>query len=281
MNPSIRNGIIAFAATAAILIITQPASSQGMRERIRERVAQRVSERMQQSIREDMVSGGESHSYGADALQTLAFWRPQSAPNVRRGPAPLIIFVHGGGWKRGSLENATGKAKVEHFTAQGYAFASINYRLVPDATVEQQAADVASALAYLKAHAGELGVDPARIVLMGHSAGAHLIALVGTDPRYFTAAGLGMNDVRGIIPLDGAAYDVPSQMGENARLLGETYAQAFGTDPARQQALSPTRHAAGPNAPAFLLMYVQRADGIRQAEGLAKALKASGTAVAG
>ena len=96
--------------------------------------------------------------------------------------APLVIFVHGGGWKRGDKNNATGQHKARHYVRQGYAFASINYRLVPDATVEQQAADVASAVAYLRGNAQRLGIDAKLIVLMGHSAGAHLVALVGTRP---------------------------------------------------------------------------------------------------
>ena len=127
--------------------------------------------------------------------------------------------------------------------------------------------------------ADTLGIDRQRVVLMGHSAGAHLVALVGTDPQYLAGAGLTFSDVAGIIPLDGAGYDVPSQMGENQALLGDTYEQAFGTDPARQLALSPTSHAAAPNAPAFLILHVERADAKRQSEGLATALRSAGTPV--
>ena len=118
-----------------------------------------------------------------------------------------------------------------------------------DCFEEQQAADVASALAYVIAHAGELGIDPRRIVLMGHSAGAHLVALVGTDPAYLKAVGLDEASVAGVIPIDGAAYDVPAQLKVGARIMGATYEQAFGTDPARQKTLSPTMQAAAPNAP--------------------------------
>ena len=170
-----------------------------------------------------------------------------------------------------------GSAKLEHWQAAGYAVASINYRLVPDVGVEQQAADVAGAVAYLMANAARLGFDRDRIALVGHSAGAHLVALVGTDPQYLRAAGLSLDDIDGVVPLDGAAYNVPDQMDENARLMGDTYAQAFGTDPARQRALSPTFHAEGPNAPAFLILHVAREDGRRQSEELAAALVRAGT----
>ena len=124
-----------------------------------------------------------------------------------------------------------------------------------------------------------MGIDPARIVLMGHSAGAHLVALVGTDPRYLAAAGLTLADLRGVIALDGAAYDVARQVDAAGPLMRRTYAQAFGADPLRQRALSPTLQAAAPNAPAFLLLHVERADGKAQAQGLAVALAQAGTQV--
>jgi len=213
-------------------------------------------------------------SYGADRLQSLDFW-----PAAGKGPAPLVLFVHGGGWKRGSKDNATGRYKAAHYTAEGYAFASVDYRLVPEATVEQQAQDVADALAALLKRADSLGIARGKVVLMGHSAGAHLVALVGTDPQYLRKAGLSYADIKGVIPLDGAAYDVPEQMQEGPRVMGGTYRQAFGDDPARQRALSPTLQAAAPNAPAFLLLHVQRADGVRQAEALEAALRKAGTPV--
>lgn len=245
------------------LLMAGGADAQTLRERWAARMA-----KGQQS-----PAGAQTLAYGADTLQTLDYWRGKGAK------PPLLVFVHGGGWKRGSKDNATGAAKVDHYTGLGYAFASINYRLVPAATVEDQAQDVADAVAFLRGKAGALGFDPDRIVLMGHSAGAHLAALVGTDMRYFAKAGLSPNAVRGVIPLDGAAYDVPRQMQEGGRFMAGTYEQAFGTDPARQRALSPTLQAARPNAPAFLILHVDRADGTAQSEGLAAALRAGGTPV--
>lgn len=214
-------------------------------------------------------------AYGTDRLQNLDYTPAQDVS----GPAPLILFVHGGGWKRGDKDNATGHWKVPHFTDEGYAFASIDYRLVPDATVEQQAQDVADALAALIKRSRELGIAARKVVLMGHSAGAHLVALVGTDPQYLRKAGLSFADIAGVIPIDGAAYDVPRQMTEGPRIMQETYRQAFGLDPARQRALSPTWQAKAPNAPAFLLLHVQRPDGVSQAEALESALRKAGTLV--
>lgn len=214
-------------------------------------------------------------SYGSDPLQALNLWVPANAQ-----PAPLVLFVHGGGWKRGSKENAGSRAMPGHMLAQGYAFASIDYRLVPAATVEQQASDVAASLAYLLERADDLGIDRNRVVLTGHSAGAHLVALVGTDEQYLRGAGLSFADIDGVMPNDGAAYDIPAQMAQAGPMMSKTYTQAFGTDSARQQALSPTFHAASPNAPDFLLIHVQREDGVAQNKALAAALEAGGSRVA-
>ncbi|MEQ1749800.1 MAG: alpha/beta hydrolase fold domain-containing protein, partial [Prosthecobacter sp.] len=147
-------------------------------------------------------------------------------------------------------------------------------------TVEQQAQDVANAIAYLIGRAEPLGFDATRVVLMGHSAGAHLSALVGTDMKYLEKAGLGSKTLRGVIPLDGACYDVPRQIVEGGEFMHDTYIQAFGNEKERQLALSPAHHAAAPNAPAFLILHVQRVDGTAQSRALGEALKKAGTTVA-
>jgi acetyl esterase/lipase len=105
------------------------------------------------------------------------------------------------------------------------------------------------------------------------------VALVGTDERYLRAAGLSFADLAGVIPIDGAAYDVPAQMADAGGLMKQTYQFVFGTDLERERALSPTFNAAAPNAPRFLLLHVERPDGIRQAQELARALKAAGADV--
>lgn len=218
-------------------------------------------------------------AYGTDPLQALDFWPAVLPGDPAMPPAPLVVFVHGGGWKRGSKDNASGPWKQVHYPQAGYAYASINYRLVPDATVEQQASDVAQALRALLDRAATLGIDRQRVVLMGHSAGAHLVALVGTDERYLRGAGLSFRDLAGVIPIDGAAYDVPRQIAEGGRFMQGTYREAFGTDPVRQKALSPTLQAATPNAPAFLLLHVQREDGVAQTRALEAALLQAGSRV--
>ena len=211
----------------------------GGREGVRTCLTQKY-QRLSENCREEILSAvvkrageasalparAQAMSYGGDPAQILDFWPASMSPNA--GRSPLIVFVHGGGWQRGSKDNATGRLKPEHYPSQGYAFASINYRLVPAATVEQQAADVAAALKALLARAD---VDPRRVVLMGHSAGAHLVALVGTDERYLKGADLSFANISGVIPIDGAAYDVFAQMVDGPQIMQSTYAQAFGTDP--------------------------------------------------
>lgn len=265
--------IFAIAGSAVLAgTVAQAQVGGGLRERLRERFAERAQ---QAEAGAPDVASGETIAYGEDSLQTLDFWPAQGVAK----DAPLIVFVHGGGWQRGSKDNATGRWKPSHYPAAGYAFASIDYRLVPDATVEKQGADVAHAVRALVDRAGELGIDPHRIVLMGHSAGAHLVALVGTDESYLKAAGLSFANIAGVVPIDGAAYDVPTQMRDGPRMMQATYEQAFGIDPKRERELSPTFHAAAPNAPRFLLLHVQRPDGISQAQALAEALRKGGSAV--
>ncbi|MDE2595900.1 MAG: alpha/beta hydrolase [Sphingomonadales bacterium] len=241
-------------------------------DRLRERIAERTGVDSTPAAPRSTVR----FTYGSDPDQIGDLWNGFAEGQP---PRPLILFVHGGGWKRGSKDSATGSWKPQHFPAEGYAFASINYRLVPAATVEQQADDVAHALKALLDQSQMLGIDRHRVVLMGHSAGAHLVALVGSDERYLRAAGLTFADIKGVIPIDGAAYDVPAQMQDGPPIMQTTYRQAFGTDPVRQRALSPTLQAAAPNAPAFLLLHVQRPDGVRQAQALGAALTSAGTRV--
>jgi len=260
---------VAVAAFAAASVAV-PGPFAEARERLRDRIMQRMG-----ADEGPKVPGSETIFYGRDPLQSLDVWRAKDA----KGPAPLVVFVHGGGWKRGSKDNATGRFKAEHYPGRGYAFASIDYRLVPASAVEQQAEDVAMAVKALVGDAERLGIDRRRIVLMGHSAGAHLVALVGTDESYLKSVGLSFADIAGVIPIDGAAYDVPAQMKDGPPIMQKTYSQAFGSDPARQAKLSPTLHAAAPNAPAFLLLYVQRPDGVRQAKALGAALAAGGSRV--
>ena len=214
--------------------------------------------------------------YGDSEAQRIRFWpAPGGAGTGSRRP-PLAIYVHGGGWQHGAPEMVA--EKPAWFAAHGWAFASVGYRLLPEAPVEEQAADIGRAIVRLRSEAAEHGFDPDRILLLGHSAGAHLSALVGTDPRY---AGSGFAAIRGVIPIDGAAYDVVQQMQEGGRfMMRRTYVPAFGTDPVRQRALSPTTHSGGQDAPDWLILFDSgRDDAVSQSARLAGGLERAGARV--
>lgn len=203
-------------------------------------------------------------AYGPDPRQRLDF----TSGGVRDGP--LVVFIHGGAWAFGDKRIAAHMAA--HFRELGYSFAAINYRLAPAVTVGQQAGDVAAALA-------SLGVGRRiPVLLIGHSAGAHLAALVGTDPRYLEAHRVDIGVVKGIVLLDGAGYDVPRQIETAGPLLRRMYLNAFGRDEAAQIRLSPITHARAPNAAEFLILHVaSRPDSRAQSEALGAALRAAGT----
>lgn len=209
-------------------------------------------------------------SYGAHERQGVDFY-PASDPASR---PPLVVFVHGGGWSVGN-RTRTVQGKPAHFVGQGYAFASVGYRVLPDAPVEEQARDVARAIAKLRAQADSLGFDPDRIVLMGHSAGAHLAALVSTDPQFSSAADFAA--IRGVVLLDGAGYDVVANMARPDLQMPGVYTRVFGSDQARQRALSPITHVGAPDASDWLILHVaDRPQSRDQSEALAAALEAAG-----
>lgn len=89
--------------------------------------------------------------------------------------SPVVIWVHGGGWKAGSKE----PCPAALFALDGYVVASINYRLIPEHRFPAQIDDCRAAVRFLREHAGEHGIDPERIGVWGASAGGHLAALMG------------------------------------------------------------------------------------------------------
>jgi acetyl esterase/lipase len=211
-------------------------------------------------------------AYGDDPLQALDVYSP-AAP----GPHPIVVMVHGGGWSRGDKSNpAVVDAKSHDFVNHGYVFISANYRLVPQVTPVSQAEDLAAALAFVKAHATEYGGDPRRMVLMGHSAGAHLSALVATDPNYLRARGLEPASLSGVVLLDGAAYNLPEGM-QHAGLESGLYEKAFGDDQELWKRCSPTLHVGEAPLPPFLIVHAGARETSRHfSEQLAKAVTNAG-----
>ena len=206
--------------------------------------------------------------YGFDPKQRIDLYRPAAGA---RGQ-PLILYVHGGGWAAGTHRQVSEKPRWA--SRMGLWFGSIGYRYLPDAPVETQATDVGAAIRKARADAPRYGYDANRIILMGHSAGAHLAALVATDPKY---AGDAFAAIKAVIPIDAAGYDVAAQMKVAPWLAKRMYIPAFGTEPARQKALSPITHAGGRDAPRWLLIHVvSRDDAAAQSNAMAAALRKGG-----
>lgn len=206
--------------------------------------------------------------YGTHARQRVDIYSPKDAVD----DLPVVVFVHGGGWSRGNSRNV--QSKPRHFTASNIIFASTGYRLVPSVSVETQAKDIGAAIQAIVGQANAIGVDPERIVLMGHSAGAQLAALVATDPQY---AGDAFGAIRGVILLDGAGYDIGKRMTDMRARSRRVYQRAFGNDGARHRSLSPLTHVGGRDAPHWLALYVEERDASRtQSQALMNALIEAG-----
>ena len=112
---------------------------------------------------------------GGHERQKLDLYLPEKA----EGPLPLIVWVHGGGWQNGSKDGCP--PLRAGYVAQGYAVASINYRLSGHAVFPAQIEDCKAAIRWLRAHAKEYSLDPQRFGVWGSSAGGHLVALIGTS----------------------------------------------------------------------------------------------------
>lgn len=200
-------------------------------------------------------------AYGTDPRQRMDVYLPAQAQG-----APVLLLVHGGGWRHG--DKAHGRLvhnKVAHWVAQGVVLVSVNYRMLPDALPDVQARDVAQALAQAQQQAAAWGADARRFVLMGHSAGAHLVALVAGAPEGLRA--VGALSVLGTVVLDSGAMDVVQTMQERHAPLFDA---AFGADPAFWRAVSPQHQLQAGAAPLQLVCSSQRRTPCQQARAFAR-----------
>src|SRR5215472_1499752 len=156
---------------------------------------------------------------------------------------PVMMFVHGGGFTVGIKDQYAFVGQV--FASYGIATAVISYRLSPKTSYPGHVQDVARAFAWLRAHAAEYGGKADRIFISGHSAGATLVAMVGSDPAYLHDVGESLDHVAGVIPISGSF----TQMGRSA--MFQTFPPPD-ADVVRNA--SAINHVAGPHPP-FLILY--------------------------
>ena len=219
-------------------------------------------------IRDIIYSGGENIDPGDVRMDIHLPKEPESAP--------VLIMVHGGAWTYGNKHTYIGLEQARFFNRNGYIFIPINYRLAPDHPFPAAIEDAAAAIAWVHENIAEYGGDPSKIVLMGHSAGAHSVAMVSVDPTYLAAHKLSPAVIRGAIALDSAAYDLVEK-GARRGKLPNFYQPAFGSDPEVWAAASPKLLVKPETAiPPLQLYYVQRAVSPRKSREFAEVLTEAG-----
>lgn len=220
------------------------------------------------------VHRGLAYTEAKSERQTLDVYAPNEGKNH-----PVIVWIHGGGWRMG--DKAGVQKKPQAFVDQGCVFISTNYRFVPAVTVKEMTGDIAKAIRWAHDHAKEYGGDPDSIYVMGHSAGAHLAALVCTDDRYLKAEGLSLKILKGCVPVDVSVYDIPKRLKDGGSAPLATFKTIFGDKEETQLDLSPVSHVAkGKNIPPFLILHVaSRPDTKAQSQWFADKLKDAGVTV--
>jgi len=203
------------------------------------------------------------------------------------GPAPIVVWVHGGNWGGGDKAELSDSIAAK-LTGMGYVMASVNYRLSspmytehdPPVTWPTHANDVSVAIAWLRREAATFNGDSSRIALIGFSAGAQIVANVGTDPRYLASAGLDMKPLRCTASLDVRLYDIPRAAEELPRIIPELET-IFTPDRYNWFLASATKQIkAGPDLrPFFVLRRGDDAGRVGQADDFMAALRAAGGVV--
>ena len=204
------------------------------------------------------------------------------------GPVPVIVHVHGGGWRRGSRREplpALGAGFYDELAAQGFAVAAVDYRLSAEALFPAPLEDVRTAIGWVRDHAAAYGLDAGRVFAWGDSAGGHLALLAA-----LTGSKVPSRQVQGAVAwfpvtdLTGLPSDVAEAGGEPDPGPGSREAQLLGAPPGSvpylAQQASPVTHASA-DAPPVLLMHGAADDLVPPAQSvrLAAALGAAGAAV--
>ena len=214
----------------------------------------------------------------ADDRQVLDIYAPEGAEQL-----PVVFWIHGGGWQTGDKADVQIKPRV--FAERGFVFVSTNYRLLPEVEMDVLIRDVAKSLGWVHKNIAAHGGDPNRILVMGHSAGAQLAALLCIDERYLSAAGVPFDVLMGCVPVDGDTYDLPAMI--TTAEIRQTVHQLplpipghrgkFGNDPKKHIDFSAVTHVAkGKGIPPFLILHVAgHPDVTAQARRLEAVLRAA------
>ncbi len=192
--------------------------------------------------------------------QRLDLYVPQG-----EGPWPVLLWIHGGAWAIGHRKQE--EALARRFAERGIAVAAIDHRMSKALWMDAKLAegiehpehvqDCASAFAWLREQAAERRLDPARMFVGGFSSGAHLSALLATDPSYLKAHGLEASAIRGALPVAGA-YDIPAYYEAHRKANGEKMAEqhvldVFGRGEGVLKDASPVTHMKKTKVPMLVL----------------------------
>jgi len=227
------------------------------------------------------VTSNIPYAQPAHERQVLDVYAPPGAKNL-----PLVFWIHGGGWQTGDKTSVQLKPRI--FVSKGFVFVSTNHRLLPTVDMATLVRDVAKSLGWVHKNIASHGGDPTRILVMGHSSGAQLAALICTDDRYLKAEGVPFSVLKGCVPVDGDTYDLPAMIatGETRRRLhGQSepkygHRLKFGTEAQHRDFSAVTHVAANKNIPPFLILHVaEQPDNTAQAQRLGAVLKAAGISV--
>jgi len=154
--------------------------------------------------------------YGPDDRQKLDVFRPKAAT----APAAVVIFFYGGSWQTGS--KADYRFVAQALTSRGFVAVIPDYRLYPQTTFPGFVHDGAAAVRWTRDHIRSFGGDPGRMFLLGHSAGAHITALLALDATYLNGVGLNRDVIRGAATLAGPFDFTPGGGNEKVFSLRST-----------------------------------------------------------
>ncbi len=151
--------------------------------------------------------------YGPDVRHSLDVYTPKQ----RTGPAPVVVFFYGGSWRSG--KRADYLFAADALTSRGYVAIVPDYRLFPDVRFPAFVEDGAKAVRWVLDRVADFGGDANRVYLMGHSAGAHMAAMLTLDERYLAAEGVPAKSIRGTIALAGPHAVYPSRTASVAPIF--------------------------------------------------------------